>query len=279
MKQAQKKKLAVLLILAMLFSLLPAGAFAAEEGNTVKELDITQGDITITANGYTVGDATTETEFTGSYKITGNSTSTGNSIVVTGGVQNITLENVSISSSGCAFALQNGANVTLNLVEDNTLQSGGMNAGIHVPAGTALTIAGEGNLTARGGTSRNNGGAGIGGDGNTGNFGDITLQGYGIITANGGTRGAGIGGGGHCVQETRTGNITINSGTINAKGGQYGAGIGGDSDNTTSNVKVTITGGTVTATGDYGGAGIGGGFGSAGGTILISGGKITATGS
>ena len=278
MKQSQKKKLAVLLITAMLFTLLPAGAFAADTPGNKVTLDITQGDITITDTGYKVG-AASETEFTGSYKITGNSTSTGNSIVVTGGAQNITLDNVSISSGGCAFALQGKADVTLNLVGENTLQSGGRNAGVHVPAGTALTIKGEGNLTARGGTSGNNGGAGIGGDGNTGNFGDITLQGSGIITANAGTRSAGIGGGGHCVQETRTGNITINSGTINAKGGKYGAGIGGDSDNTTSNVKVTITGGTVTAIGDYGGAGIGGGFGSAGGTILISGGKITATGS
>ena len=84
MKQSQKKKLAVLLITAMLFTLLPAGAFAADTpGNEVKTLNIADGNITITDTGYTVGDATTETEFTGSYKITGNSTSTGNSIVVT----------------------------------------------------------------------------------------------------------------------------------------------------------------------------------------------------
>ena len=141
MKQSQKKKLAVLLITAMLFTLLPAGAFAAEDGNTVKELDITKGDITIS-----------ETTDKVSYIIKGDGKETSNSIVVTGGEQNITLDNVSINSGGCAFALQNGANVTLNLVGNNSLSSTGIAAGIHVPAGTALTIAGSGSLTAQGGT-------------------------------------------------------------------------------------------------------------------------------
>ncbi len=272
MKQSQKKKLAVLLITAMLFTLLPAGAFAAEEGNTVTELDITQGNITIS-----------ETTDKVSYIIKGDGKETSNSIVVTGGVQNITLDNVVINSGGSAFALQNNADVTLTLAGNNTLQGGWANAGIHVPAGTTLTIQGEGNLTANGGSSGNNtgasiGGAGIGGDGYAGNFGDITLQGSGIINAKGGARSAGIGGGGHYVQETRRGNITINSGTINANGGKYGAGIGGDSDST-NYITITITGGNVTANGTDG-AGIGGGYNAnnTNGVISISGGTVTATG-
>ncbi len=281
MKQSQKKKLAVLLITAMLFTLLPAGAFAADTtGNEVKTLDITQGDITINATGYTVGDATTETDFTGNYKITGSGASTGNRIVVTGGEQNITLDNVSISSGGCAFALQNGANVTLNLVGENTLQSGGTNAGIHVPAGTALTIKGDGNLKAQGGTYDEYGGAGIGGAGDkttSGSFGTITLQGTGTITATGGKNGAGIGGG----YKGEGGTIEICSGTVNAHGGSNGACIGGGQYG--AGGTIIISGGIVKAiesiSRSNGAAGIGGGYwGPGGGTILISGGEVTAKG-
>ena len=109
----------------MLFTLLPAGAFAADTTGNEVTLDITKANIKITDTGYTAEGATTETEFTGSYKITGNSTPTGNSIVVTGGKHDITLDNVVINSGGCAFALKGNADVTLTLKETNTLQSGG----------------------------------------------------------------------------------------------------------------------------------------------------------
>ena len=269
MKQSQKKKLAVLLITAMLFTLLPAGAFAADTTDTTENavtLNIADGNITINATGYTVGDTGTP-DFTGSYKITGNSTSTSNSIVVTGGKHDITLDNVVINSSGCAFALKGNADVTLTLKETNTLQSGSYAAGIHVPAGTKLTIKGEGTITANGG----NYGTGIGG-GYKGSTGTIEICG-GTVIAKGGYTGAGIG----SSWEGTGGTIVISGGTVTATGNSSGAGIGGGNLNR-GGVTVIISGGTVTAKGGNNAAGIGSGYSGTPGVIAISGGTVTATG-
>ena len=111
-------------------------------------------------------------------------------------------------------------------------------------------------------------GAGIGGG--AGSYGsNITING-GMVTANGGEFGAGIGGGG---AQGRGVNITINGGTVKANGSS-GAGIGGGFEGTGTNI--TINGGTVTAnSGD--GAGIGGGDRSFGSNITINSGNVTAT--
>ena len=100
----------------------------------------------------------------------------------------------------------------------------------------------------------------------------------GIITAQGGREGAGIGGG----RGGDGGTVVINGGTVDARGGEYGAGIGGG---WTGGVLgggnggiTTITGGTVTATGGDYAAGIGGGRSGDGGTTTISGGTVTAVG-
>jgi hypothetical protein len=96
----------------------------------------------------------------------------------------------------------------------------------------------------------------------------------GTVTANGGYKGAGIGGG----YKGDGGIITINGGTVEATGGDYGAGIGGGMSGTGGNI--TINGGTVTATSGSLGAGIGGGVGGSAGNILITGAntKVTAKG-
>jgi uncharacterized repeat protein (TIGR02543 family) len=130
--------------------------------------------------------------------------------------------------------------------------------------------------------------------------GSVTIDG-GKIYAEGGDRGAGIGGGANSAVKT----LTINGGDIKAigraqtcdiDGSRYmgGAGIGTGSYFTfNNNATISITGGTITACGgaydkEYGkeytgneyhrACGIGGGDGTAVGSISITGGDITAEG-
>jgi uncharacterized repeat protein (TIGR02543 family) len=138
-----------------------------------------------------------------------------------------------------------------------------MCAGINTTDGT-LIING-GNITASGGGR----GAGIGG-GSERDGGNIIING-GTVTANSAAGpGAGIGGG----QNAAGGNITITGGLVNATGGTSSAGIGGGNGSNGIGGNITITGGTVIATGNSG-AGIGG-SGAGGGIITITGGNITA---
>lgn len=240
-----------------------------------RELNLTEGSIQITENGYSVNGGE-EKAYTGDYTISYNGTeATKNTITVVSGEHNITLKNVNIDVSNeakegeipCAFAIT-GGEVTLTLEGENTLHSGGVfatspsegigYAGLWVKKGAELVIQGDGQLTATGGcgienNKKTNGGAGIGGS----NIGESA--------------------------EGAMGNITINSGTIIASGaqmsGRTGAGIGwavGDRD---SKSVITINGGTITATGYGQAAGIGAtyGAGSMMNQIIINGGNITAT--
>ena len=235
-------------------------------------------------------------------------------IVIAGGVTaNITLNNVEIvfddgtdrnKPGTCAFDMA-GAAVNLTLEGKNTLKSGRCRAGLHVPAGAALTIVSEstgslsaectewggagigghrseaaGEITIEGGTVNafaTGGGAAIGG-GNWEDVGDRSNPGGGKIIISGGTVtanshfGAGIGGG----QYSSGDEVIISGGTVTATGGSRGAGIGGGSDGSGGSIK--ISGGTVTATGGSLGAGIGGGSRGSGGSIKISGGTVRATG-
>ena len=93
------------------------------------------------------------------------------------------------------------------------------------------------------------------------------IKGTGQVTANGGERSAGIGGG-------AGGYVTINGGTVIAQSANAGAGIGGGSQ--AEGGIVAINGGTVTAMGGWGATGIGGGWGKGGGTATICGGAVTA---
>ena len=105
--------------------------------------------------------------------------------------------------------------------------------GIHVPAGSRLTITGgtlgNGMLTA----TSSGYGAGIGG-GNNIHCGNIDIQG-GYIAATGGIYGAGIGGGLDAI----CGNITISGGTVRAMGGPEAAGIGGGSNGRCGGIMIT----------------------------------------
>ncbi|MBE6270726.1 MAG: hypothetical protein E7101_07230 [Prevotella ruminicola] len=180
------------------------------------------------------------------------------------------------------------------------------------PAGTTLTLSGEGTLNATSSAyncacigSQQQGAAGnivieggiinaTAGDyaaaigaGNGGTCQDITIQG-GTVTAHAGSKGAGIGTGANGWGATACGNITITGGIVNAYGGYAGAGIGAGCANYYSSTitcsGITITGGIVNAYGGAAGAGIGtgvreysGGPCPTCGNITISGGTITAT--
>jgi hypothetical protein len=210
------------------------------------------------------------------YVVVGNtgtgSASNGNRVTVKSGVKaTVTLQNalidVSSTNDACAFDVS-GAKIKLVLEGSNTLKSGNERAGLHVPTGTQIEIT---SISGKGSPD-------------------------GILAANGGIRGAGIGGN---AQE-RGGTINIYGGDITAlgmgsgnRGG--GAGIGGGGGDYTGAKDgeggiVTIDGGKIVATGgsavsDGGaGAGIGGGGsgwwskGGNGGTVTIISGSVIATG-
>lgn len=87
----------------------------------------------------------------------------------------------------------------------------------------------------------------------------LTIKGStGVLIVQSGLYCAGIGGGNLNYDRT-CGNITIEGGIITAQGGNHGAGIGTDAGAAACG-DITITGGTVTATGGLYAAGIGGGF-------------------
>ena len=108
----------------------------------------------------------------------------------------------------------------------------------------------------------------------------LTIQGStGALNVTSGYYMAGIGGG--CENKNKTcGDIKIEGGVITAQGGTDGAGIGSDCYGTCGNI--TITGGTITANGGTDAAGIGSGYGAnptSCGNITITSGvtKVTAT--
>ena len=220
------------------------------------------------------------------------STASSNSVTIEAGAGktvNVTLDNVNIDTSGtwkAAVSVIGSGDTNIELNGNNTLTSGDGHAGLEHNKKTdsegketsgTLTIQDEknddgsakgsasdttGSLTANGGFK----GAGIGGSNEK--DGQVTITG-GEITANGGYKGAGIGGG-----YSSNGTVTITDGDINANGGYKGAGIGGGDK---GNGTVEITGGDITANGGDSGAGIGGGN-KKDGQVTITGGEITATG-
>ena len=174
------------------------------------------------------------------------------------------------------FTVTPGTETALTLVGTNSLAAGKDAAGLTVvkngdTAASLVIGAADTNqtLTAKGGFR----GAGIGG-GFLATGGAVTISG-GTVTATG-VDGAGIGGG----DGGDGGTVTIYDGTVTATGGAGCAGIGGCGGPEDFGGTVTINGGTVTATGGSGGAGIGGGAGIVDGgcEVTISGGTVTATG-
>ena len=274
---------------------------------------IEDGDISISAgesgNDVTQNGATTKNDT--DTVITNHDSSNASSNTVTidaeeGKTVDVTLNNVTINvDEGTKYAYDPNAyktavsvtgsgNTNIELNGNNTLTSGYGHAGLEHnktdDSGT-LTIQDEKNDdgSAKGGASdttgsltANGGGRGAGIGGSDEHNGQATITG-GKITATGGNGAAGIGGGAgdKYTAVGGDGDVTISGGTITATGGSLAAGIGGGLD---GNGTVTITDGDITAkaTGRYG-AGIGGGCGEipkdtligGNGTVTISGGTIT----
>ena len=236
---------------------------------------IEDGNISISAgtngNNVTQNGTTTENDTNTVIKGNGSSNASSNTVTIDAGegkTVDVTLDNVNINTSetgGAAVSVTGKGDTNIELDGNNTLTSGYYHAGLEHnktdDSGT-LTITdnnNDGKLTANGGYK----GAGIGG-GYSSN-GTVTITG-GDINANGGYKGAGIGGG-----YFGNGTVKITDGDINANGGYKGAGIGGGNE---KDGQVTITGGEIIANGGDGSAGIGGGY-FGNGTVNISGGTIT----
>ena len=179
---------------------------------------------------------------------------------ISGATATVTLDNAVINAAGrSAIFVKDNANVTFVLVGTSVIK-GDANAyscGIQVEHGSSVTFEGEGTLNVTGGRW----GAAIGSYGT-----DINIP---------------------EEQRVQVGEITINSGNINAYAGARGAGIG--SGYHVNGNKITINGGTIHAYGNDLGAGIGSGYGTSGGaigvaavgeydagTIIINGGEVYA---
>ena len=171
--------------LLILFSLLLPFSIHADDVS----LDISKGSISITNRGYTQtnGNSSSLPGESGRFIITqtDKGQATGNTITVSSGTHNITINGINIESNASAFSIASGAKVNLTLEGENNLQGAYNYAGLHVPGGDSpaellITEKSSGALTAIGGYF----GAGIGG-GNGENGGTIIIDG-GKVTANGG---------------------------------------------------------------------------------------------
>ena len=245
------------------------------------EYDLNEGSVTVSTTKGADGSTKQDVSHKGTTKpdsnptITSNGKQTGNTITIQmndGTTANVTIKDANIIASfgTPAVKTEGKGDVNLNVEGNNTVHSSATNAGVEKANDGNLTIgseSGSGKLTANGGSF----GAGIGG-GSECNVSNITITG-GKITANGGYQAAGIGGG----SQGSGSNIIISSGEVTANGGEEAAGIGGGREGDGSNI--IITGGEVTANGGDFGAGIGGGrFNGSGSDITISGGEVHATG-
>ena len=264
MQKRMRGMISFVLVFLMAFSM-PLTALA-------EEYDLAQGSVTVNAkddgtyvtqeNGVTDEKQTTDTVITQSNP----DTATDNTITVNAdsGVDvKVTIDGVNVESTDGAGMEVNrgeGSSVTVELEGDNSLTGGTDSAG--------LEVSGEGELIIQ------------------------DEDGDGSLTAQGGTNGAGIGGG----SGEDGNNITVTGGTVTATGGNGassgqggGAGIGGGNGGDGTNI--TVNGGTVTATGGtgestsyvydgsrIGAAGIGGGFDGDGTSITVNSGTVTARG-
>ena len=162
----------------MINTLEDAGDFevTVNEGNTAAQpYTYTSGDQTLTTGCITVSDGADITISNKNFE----ASTTDRIVVAEGAVATVTLSGVNIQSETDFYTypavdVQNGANLTIILQNENTLvggtSTGGIAvSGIHVPSSAMLTIQGDGTLKVTGGFSQlNNGGAGIGGNASPG---------------------------------------------------------------------------------------------------------------
>ena len=241
--------MAILLCLCMALTLLPTAALAAAVGETIHvggvELTTTEGNPTVYAKTDDNGVVSTTNADENDYNIMWDGTTlTLNNADIT----QVSHENAAISYYNTESGSSGISQLDLVLVGENTVTgpnldpiSGYSSYGIHVAGdslvGTALTISGDGSLTATGGTVSKSGSYWSAGICNS--VGDISVEG-GTVNAAGGPssgRSAGI----HSQYK-----LTISGGTVNAAGGKSESSYGIYSN---SSRGITISGGTVTAEG------------------------------
>ena len=268
--------------------------YATSEGESMGKLTATIAQSDNSNRGAGIGGFTQYNSDDNSYDI---DYASGGSIIIHGGTVTATGGTGGAGIGGGYGG--NGGKITILGGKIDATGIGG--AGIGGGSSTSKGSIGDGgNITIYGGeitATSTQRGAGIGGGGTSnssrgGNGGTISIYG-GIVKATGGKNsgdlggGAGIGGG----KSGDGGAINIYGGNIEAIGGNNGAGIGGgearvnDFDTTITDGgnggTIRITGGKVTAKSDSA-AGIGGGWsvvgGANGGTIRITGGTVEATG-
>lgn len=231
-------------------------------------LDLTEGNIVITENGYSIAGGE-EQSYTGKYEISGTA---NNSVSITGGSHHIVLKNVVSSTTAASpVDLSGDADVILELSGESTLTAPSGYAGVHVPAGCELEIIGTGKLTVTGGAYS----AGIGGKSNgsqngAGTTGRIVIR-SGTIIATSASTGAGIGEG---IYGNGGALIEIYGGTICAKSGRKAAGIGGGAavGSSPTSSTILIYGGCISASG--GSYEIGDGSGQSSYTVYVYGGTF-----
>ena len=167
----------------------------------------------------------------------------------------VTLYEVTITNNRIICA----GDATIVLAEGslNMVTATGVGAAIRIgDKGTTLTIDGTGILFAQGYKY----GAGIGTD-DSKPGGHIVINNGTIIATGDNAYGAGIGTGNSALADNECGDITINNGTITATGGAYAAGIGtgttSSSDYKNKCGDIKINGGTVIAKSNGNGAAIG----------------------
>lgn len=162
-------------------------------------------------------------------------------VVINDTTGTVTLNNATIHSNGqSAIKVKDNSKITFKLVGHNEI-AGDLNTcscGIEVEYGSSVTFKGDGELNVTGGK-------------------------YGAAIGSFGT-------GTNIPKEERVqvGEITIDSGTINAYAGPRGAGIGAGYH--VNGNKITINGGLIHAYGKECGAGIGCGYGTSGGAIGVA---------
>ena len=205
MRKLGRKPLAALLTLALLVSLLPLGVAPAQAADTAGAFEVTGGtlgsDYSYSNGVLTVNDGANITISMAS----GATTPTSDRIVIAqNATATITLNNVYITPTDAGTSdgysgidLGNGATLNLTLSDDSTNEiNGGTSTtglpgpGIHLPAGSTLTINGSGSLEVHGASGNTKGSVGIGGMGSSGYAGgacgNVLILG-GTIKVHGGT--------------------------------------------------------------------------------------------
>lgn len=170
-----KKITTRLLSLVLLGAFIPSFVLA-------QEWDLNNGNIIVNAvpgTEQTVSQAGSTPTVDNNPVITSNGNSTNNTVTINAAenaTANVTLENVNINTGGAAISTSGQGNVNIELDGTNTVQSGTNHAGVEKNSTGTLTIKDEknnkGSLTATGGDR----GAGIGG-GNDGSGSHITISG------------------------------------------------------------------------------------------------------